>query len=97
MNINAIMQQAKKMQADLEVKKESLAKEEFVIEKQGVTITIMGDRKIKSIKINEFLIDPEDSETLEDVLVVAVDAANELIDEKLDEISPKGQSAGFPL
>ncbi len=89
MNINAMMQQAKKMQADLEAKKKQLATQEFVIEKQGVTITVMGDRKIKSVKINEFLIDPEDPETLEDMMVIAIDAANQLIDEKLEEISPQ--------
>ncbi len=95
MNINAMMQQAKKMQADMEIKQAELAKKEFTIEKQGITILIKGDRTIKSVKINDALIDPEDAETLEDMIIIAVNAANQKIDEEQEAISP--QQTGMPF
>ena len=89
MNMNEIMKQAKRMQAEMEIKQNELAKQEFTIEKQGVTIKIMGDKTIKSIDINEFLIDPEDKETLEDLMIIAFNEAIQLVTEEEDKMAPK--------
>ncbi len=97
MNINAMMQQAKKMQADMEAKQKELDAKEFTIEKQGVTIIIKGDRTIQSVKINEFLIDPDDAETLEDMIVIAINAANAKVTEEEDKISASTSNAGMPF
>ena len=89
MNMNEIMKQAKKMQAEMEIKQNELAKQEFVVEKQGVTIKIMGDKTIKSIDINEFLIDPEDKETLEDLMIIAFNDAIKIVNDEEDKLAPK--------
>lgn len=88
MNMQEMMKQAKKMQADMDIKQQKLAKQEFTIEKQGVTIKIMGNKKIVSIDINEFLVDPEDKETLEDLMIIAFNDAISLIDAEEEKIAP---------
>jgi DNA-binding YbaB/EbfC family protein len=88
MNIQQMMKQAKKMQAEMDVKRQELAKQEFTVEKQGVTIKIMGDKKIVAIDINEFLVDPDDKETLEDLMIIAFNDAIALIDAEEEKLSP---------
>ncbi len=97
MNINAMMQQAKKMQAELEKKKAELSKKEFTVEKQGITVVMMGDRKLKSVTINEILIDPEDKDILEDLTVIAVNEAIDLVNEAEDEIQSSSVPNGMPF
>lgn len=96
MNINAMMAQAKKMQAEMEKSKAELAKKEFKVEKQGVTLVITGDKKIKSININEILIDPEDKDILEDLMVIAFNDAIELVNEAEAALAPE-MPTGMPF
>jgi len=95
MNIQQMMKQAKKMQAELEVKQKELAKKEFTVEKQGVTIKIMGDKKIVSIDVNEFLIDPDDKETLEDLMIIAFNDAIALVEAEEEKLSPQQPNMPF--
>lgn len=81
MNINAMMAQAKKMQAEMEKSKAELDAKEFKVEKQGITVVVLGNRRVKSVDINEILIDPDDKEMLEDLVIIAINEANELIDQ----------------
>ena len=92
MNINAMMQQAKKMQEQIEKQKKELSKKEFKVEKQGVTIFATGDKKIQRIDINEALIDPEDKDIIEDLMVIAF---NELI-EQIEEAEEQIKSSAMP-
>ena len=96
MNINAMMAQAKKMQAEVEKAQAELAKKEFTIEKQGVTVTLFGNKTIKSINVNEILVDPEDKDILEDLIVIAINEGMEQIDEVQAELAPKAPS-GMPF
>lgn len=79
MNLQAMMAQAKKMQADMEKAKAELHKKEFVVEKQGIKVIVMGTKKIKSIDINEALIDPEDKDIIEGLIIVAINEAMDKI------------------
>ena len=96
MNINAMMAQAKKMQADMEKAQAELAKKEFKVEKQGVTVILLGDKKIKSINVNEILVDPEDKDILEDLIVIAINEAMDQIDEEANASTPS-MPAGMPF
>ena len=96
MNINLMMQQAKKMQADMEAAKKELDKKEFKVEKQGVTLIMMGNKKIKSIDINEILVDPEDKDILEDLMIIAFNEAIEMIEEEEASNAPQAP-AGMPF
>lgn len=95
MDINKMMQQAKKMQADIEKKRQELNKKEFTIEKQGIKLIILGNRNVVSLDINAALVDPEDKELLQDMLIIAFNEANELIDEEHEKIMPS--TPGMPF
>lgn len=89
MNMKELMKQAKMMQADLDRKKNLLIQKEFTFEKQGISLVITGARRLKSVKIHPALIDPEDPETLEDLIIVAINDAMEDLDQAHEEINPK--------
>lgn len=89
MNINELMKQAKQMQAQMDKKKQALEAEEFTYNKQGLELVIKGDRQIKSLKIHEALIDPEDPEILQDLLIVTLNEALQDLEEAHDKITPK--------
>ncbi len=77
MNMNALMQQAQKMQREMEKAQKELEEKEFEILSAGggIKVVINGAKTIKSIDIDKEIIDPEDKEMLQDMLVVAVNEA----------------------
>ena len=76
-DMNSLMRQAQKMQEDMATKQTELEEREYDISAGGgvVNVRINGKNEILSININEQIIDPEDKETLEDILVAAVNEA----------------------
>lgn len=96
MNMNAMMAQAKKMQAEMELVQAEISKKEFTIEKQGVTVVVLGSKKIKSINVNEILVDPEDKDILEDLIIIAINEAMDQIDKEQTEAAPSMPS-GMPF
>ena len=76
-NINAMLQQAQKMQADMAAKQEELEAREYEVSAGGgaVTVKINGKKEILSVKIEPEVVDPDDVETLEDLIVAAVNEA----------------------
>lgn len=96
MNINAMMAQAKKMQAEMEKATAELMKKEFKVEKQGITVVVMGNRKIKSVDINEILIDPDDKDILESMIIIAINEAMEMIMDEEEKLKPQMPS-GMPF
>ena len=76
-NMNQMLKQAQKMQADMAALQEDLENREFSAVSGGgmVEVTVDGKHLIKSIKINPDAVDPEDVEMLEDLITVAVNEA----------------------
>lgn len=76
-NMNQMLKQAQKMQADMAALQEDLEQREYTAASGGglVEVTVDGKHLVKSIKINPEAIDPEDSEMLEDLITVAVNEA----------------------
>ena len=76
-NMNAMIKQAQKMQADMEALQEDLDVREYEVSVGGgvVTVKINGKKEIKSIDLKPEIVDPEDIETLSDTLVAAVNEA----------------------
>ncbi|MBN0919665.1 YbaB/EbfC family nucleoid-associated protein [[Mycoplasma] gypis] len=97
MNINEMLKQAKKLQAEMELKEKQISKKEFVVEKQGIKLVMFGTRKIKSLEINELLIDPEDAETLQDLIIITVNEAIEKINQEYEELSKQVPTTGLPF
>ncbi len=95
MNIQMLMQQAKKMQKDMAKKQQVFNSKEFTIENQGITIKMSGEKKVLSIDIDKMLIDPEDIETLNDLLQITFNQLIDKIDNELNSSMPKAP-AGMP-
>ena len=76
-NMQAMLRQAQKMQEDMAIKQEELDALEYEIKAGGgvVTVKINGKKEILSIDIAPELVDPDDIETLSDILVAGVNEA----------------------
>lgn len=85
-NMQAMLKQAQKMQADIELKTAQLKEKEYVVSSGGgmVEVTVTGAHEVKSIGINPEVVDPDDVEMLEDMLVAALNEANRQIDEEAE-------------
>lgn len=81
-NMQAMIRQAQKMQEDMEAKREELDAREYDVQAGGgaVEVKINGKHEILSINISPDIVDPDDIETLSDVLVAAVNEAIKRVD-----------------
>ena len=90
-NIQQLMQQARKMQEQMEKQKREL--EESIVEAKAggemVKVQMNGKREILSLKINPAAVDPDDIEMLEDLVVAAINDANAQIDELAEKLGPQ--------
>ena len=66
MNMNALMQQAQRMQKDMQKKQEEINNSEYTGTSELVDVVMMGDKTIKKVSIKNKNIDSEDIEILED-------------------------------
>ena len=75
--MNAMLKQAQKMQEDMAALQEELDNREYDISAGGgvVGVKINGKKEILSIDIKPEIVDPDDIETLSDILVAAVNEA----------------------
>ncbi len=78
-NMQQLMKQAQKMQQQMVAAQEELAAAEVTGTAGGglVTATVSGSGELKSLVIDPKVVDPDDTETLADLVVAAVRAANE--------------------
>jgi DNA-binding YbaB/EbfC family protein len=76
-NMNQMLKQVQKMQADMMKAQEALANETVEASAGGgmVTVTITGDLQVKDVTIDPEAIDPEDAELLQDMVLAAVNEA----------------------
>ena len=82
MNINQLMKEAKKMQADLEKSQEELSVKEFSATAGGgaIEVVVSGAKILKSIKIKPEVVDPDDTEMLQDLILSCVNEALKKVD-----------------
>ena len=98
MNMQQMMAQAQKMQRELKKAQAELAQKEFVISKGGaVTVTVLGNKEVKSIVIDNDAFDPDNKEMIEDMIALAINEAIKQIDEESEAINERitGQPGGF--
>ena len=76
-NMQSMIKQAQKMQEDMAAKQEELEAREYDVAAGGgvVNFKINGKKEILSVKIDPEVVDPDDVETLEDLIVAAVNEA----------------------
>jgi DNA-binding YbaB/EbfC family protein len=77
MNQAQMMAQVKKMQAEMEKAQADLASTAVTGTAGGnaVAVTLTCDYRVTSVKVSKEAVDPDDVETLEDLLVVAMNDA----------------------
>lgn len=76
-NMQAMLRQAQKMQEEMAEKQAQLEEKEYDIQAGGgvVSVKINGKKEILAIDIKPEIVDPDDVETLSDILVAAVNEA----------------------
>ena len=101
-NMQQLMKQAQKMQEQLERAQAELAETEVSGSAGGglVSATVTGSGELVSVTIDPQAVDPDDVETLQDLIVVAVRDANrvaqELANEKMGPVAGGMGGLGLP-
>ena len=98
-NMNAMIKQAQKMQEDMENLQADLDAREYDISAGGgmVNLKINGKREILSIDIKPEIVDPDDIETLSDILIAAINEGIKRVDDTNNaEMSKITGSMGMP-
>ena len=96
-NMQALLQQAQKMQQDLAEAQQELAESTVEGSAGGglVKATVTGAGELTALAIDPEVIDPDDTETLADLVVAAVHNANEAA-QKLQQTKLGPLAQGLP-
>ena len=98
-NMQSMIRQAQKMQEDMAAKQEELDAREYEINAGGgvVTVKINGKKEILSIDLDPEIVDPDDVETLTDLLVAGVNEAIKRVETtNAEEMEKITGSMGLP-
>lgn len=98
-DMNSMIRQAQKMQENMEELTAALEAKEYDISAGGgvVSVKINGKSEIQQIEIKPEIVDPDDIETLQDILVAAVnEAIKKVADIKENEMSKITGSMNIP-
>ena len=103
-NMQQMLKQVQKMQADMMAAQEQLKDEEVTASAGGgmVTVKVSGDLVVKEVKISPEAVDPDDVELLQDMVTAAVnqavDQAQQLAASKMGAVTGGlGGGPGGPL
>ncbi|GGM31345.1 MULTISPECIES: YbaB/EbfC family nucleoid-associated protein [Micromonospora] len=97
-----MLKQAQKMQQQIAQAQAELAEAELTGTAGGglVTATVSGSGELKGIRIDAKAVDPEDVETLEDLVLAAIrnanEAARELTEQKMGPVAGGMGGLGLP-
>ena len=97
-NIEQLMEMGRELQSKMTGLEESLAAREITATAGGgmVTAVVTGKGRLKTIKIDATVVDPRDTEMLEDLVIAAVSEAQSKAQSDLEE-EMKQMSGGLPL
>ena len=86
MNIQAMMKQAQALQKDMMKIKDEVDNTEFTGESSLVKVTVKGTKEVVKVEIDaKDGLAADDIEMLQDMIMVAINQANDKIDETLDK------------
>jgi DNA-binding YbaB/EbfC family protein len=92
-NMQQMMKQVQKMQADMARAQEEIAAAEVQASSGGgmVTVTVSGTLEVKSVRIEPGAIDPDDPDLLSDLVMAAVNealrAAQQLASQRMERVT----------
>ena len=98
-NMQSMLKQAQKMQEDMAAMQAELETREYDVAAGGgvVNVKINGKKEILAVKIAPEVVDPDDIETLEDLICAAVNEAVQKVESaSQDEMSKITGSMSFP-
>ena len=86
-NMNSMIKKAQKMQEEMEKAQEEIKAKEYSTTVGGgvVEITMTGDKILKSITLKPEVVDPEDIETLQDLIVSGVNEVLRQVESETEE------------
>ena len=84
MNMQAMMQQAQKMQREITKAKEEIESKKFNNSRNFVEVEINGKKEILNIKINKSSLDEEDIEILQDLILISLNETFKQVDKELE-------------
>lgn len=87
MNIQQMMKQAQELQRKVAKQQEELAKKIFEATSGGgmVAATVNGKNELISLKIEKEVVNPEDIGMLQDLVIAAINEANQRAKEELEK------------
>ena len=84
------MNPMQQMLANAKSMERELATKEFVVKKAGIIeVTIMGDKKVKSIKIDKDALSADNEEMVEETLAMAINEAYDKVQAEADAIEER--------
>lgn len=98
-NMNAMIKQAQKMQEDMEALQAELDEREYDISAGGgmVSLKINGKKEVVSLDIDPEIVDPDDTETLADIMIAAINEAIKRVEDTNNaEMAKVTGSMGLP-
>lgn len=86
-NMNSVIKQAQKMQEEMERVQQETEEQEVEAASGGgaVKVVVNGKKELVSIKLDPDAVDPDDVETLEDLIMAAVNEAVKKADAVMEE------------
>ncbi|MCI5958290.1 MAG: YbaB/EbfC family nucleoid-associated protein [Lachnospiraceae bacterium] len=100
-NMNNLMKQAQRMQRQMEESQKELESKEFTAKAGGgaVEVTVTGAKEVTKVIIDKDAVDPEETEMLQDMIMVAVNDALHQAEEANSAIMGKmtGGLGGLPF
>jgi len=98
-NMQNVLRQAQRMQKQHEEKLKELEASEFEGSAGGgaVTVKMSGKKILTSVAISKEAIDPDDAETLQDMIIAAVNDAATKVSEEEDKLNISLGGLGLPF
>ena len=99
-SMQSMLKQAQKMQEDMAAKQAELEEREYTVNAGGgaVSVKINGKKEILELNIDPDLLDPDDVETLQDILIAGCNEAIRLVEDTAAQEMEKitGAMGGLP-
>lgn len=99
-SMNEMLKQAQKMQEDVAKLQDELEAREYEVSAGGgaVNVKINGKKEVLTLDIAPEIVDPDDVETLSDIIIAAINEAIDRVEKTADEEMNKitGGMPGFP-
>lgn len=97
-NMQGMIRQAQKMQEEMEALRADLDLREYEVKAGGgmVTVKINGKKQILSMDIKPEIVDPDDVETLTDIVIAAVNEAIKTVEDTNEQEMSKITGTSIP-